>query len=216
MPFTQNPTNEKRQGPSDMAGSEPPAKRRPGRPRKAPQNLTQEHPPTNTQQGLANISQEESPQDDQQTEDDDVEIPLAEINFKNYKEAKKAWPLYRIKAQVLKQQVKNQKIPPLVLKEAQTLFKELDHSLQFLAMMSGCNVDSLKQKMCVNSTIIYWPLTYVSIILSSGLVSATHSENKWHRWLSFSVEANSLPSKHSNLRVPFSKNCKLTKDWTFL
>ena len=155
MPFTEIPINNKRPGPSEMAGSQPPAKRRPGRPCKTPQNLPQENWPTSTQPDTTNLTPEPTTGNHRQAEDYNEEIPLAEMTVQNYKEAKKAWPLYRIKAQVLKQQVKNQKIPPLVLKEAQTLFKELDHSLQFLAMISGCNVNSLKQKMCVNSTIIY-------------------------------------------------------------
>lgn len=150
MPSSRISRNNKRQGPSDMAGSEAAAKRRPGRPRRAPQNLSEEHLPTSTQPEETNPTPEPTTNIDRQTDQDEEEIPLAEININNYKEAKKAWSLDRIKAQLSMQQVKNQKIPPLVLKEAQSLFCELDHSLHLLAMMSGCNVDSLKQKMCVN------------------------------------------------------------------
>ena len=120
MPFTQIPTNNKRPGPSDISGSQPPAKRRPGRPRKAPQNLSQERLPTTTQPEPTNLTPEPTTRNHQETDDDDNEIPLAEMTVHNYKEAKKTWPLDRIKAQLLKQQVKNQKITPLVLKEAQS------------------------------------------------------------------------------------------------
>ena len=67
---------------------------------------------------------------DRQIEDEDQEISLPDINITNYRQAKKTWNLERIKEQLSKQAVQSQKINPLVLKEAQSLFRDLDHSLQ--------------------------------------------------------------------------------------
>ncbi|KAH9810784.1 hypothetical protein DFH28DRAFT_902084 [Melampsora americana] len=100
-------------------------------------------------------------------------LELIEINLQNYHEAKKDWPLGRIQAQLAKQKSSNHQLSAAVIAEGQAVLEQLDHTLHMIAMVSGVGIKKLKR--------------------SLGLLGGTHGENPWHRWLSFSIEANKIP-----------------------
>ena len=88
-----------------------------------------------------------TPEPEQLTVDPVRQIPLSQLCFENYQEAKNTWPLADSQKQLANQAEENGKINPVVLNEAQNLVGDLEHGLHLLAMISKCNIDGLKRKM---------------------------------------------------------------------
>ena len=155
MPSTRNSTRSKRPAPVERPGAQDgaqqQAKRRARQPHPSTSCSLPEATPTDASAIASNVEQtnpqESTPESDHQTPDDLLDIPLDEINLKNYLQAQKSWPLQRVQEQLLKQGVDNSKFSPQILAKAQTLLKDFEHSLHMLAMISWSNVDSLKQRM---------------------------------------------------------------------
>ncbi|KAH9820211.1 hypothetical protein DFH28DRAFT_1122041 [Melampsora americana] len=111
--------------------------------------------------------------DGQSSADNEPAFELGDLTLQNYHQHKKNWPLARIQAQLARQAASNHQLSAAVIAEGQALLEALDHTVHMLAMVAGVSLPKLKR--------------------SLGMVGGTHGENPWHRWLSFSLDANKIP-----------------------